>query len=67
MKTETLSDVILLKYEDYLRVEIRLAPHSVSTYLIECRIFLEYLKLNKKNYLLIKAPDIVEYLVAQEA
>jgi integrase/recombinase XerD len=57
---------VLLKYEDYLRAELRLSPHSIETYLIECRIFLSYLAGEKREILEVTSPQIVEFLVARQ-
>ncbi|MBN2352004.1 MAG: tyrosine recombinase XerD [Spirochaetales bacterium] len=57
---------ILGRYEDYLRAELRLSPHSIATYLIECRIFLAWLSGERADLLAVDSPRIVEYLVARQ-
>ena len=57
---------ILKSFTEYLRVEMRLAEHSVSTYLSECRTFLKYLKKEHKEISNIRATDIVDYLVSRQ-
>jgi integrase/recombinase XerD len=66
METKVENIEILRKYEDYLAVELRLARHSIDTYLSECRVFMEYLAGENTDILAVSSPGIVEYLVARQ-
>ena len=57
---------LLKRFEEYLRVEMRLAEHSVSTYLLECRVFLDALKKDKKEISSVCSSDIVDYLIFRQ-
>jgi len=57
---------LLGRYEDYLRAELRLSPHSIATYLIECRIFFAWLSGERADPLAVDSPRVVEYLVARQ-
>jgi integrase/recombinase XerD len=57
---------VLARYEDYLRAELRLSPHSIGTYGTECRIFMEWLAGEKRDLLEVTSPTIVDYLVARQ-
>ncbi|MBN1524440.1 MAG: site-specific tyrosine recombinase XerD [Spirochaetales bacterium] len=57
---------MIQRYEEYLNVELRLADHSISTYVAECRVFLEYLQQEKKSFPAATSRDIVEYLVERQ-
>jgi integrase/recombinase XerD len=57
---------ILRRFEDYMRVEMRLAERSVHTYLTECRMFLENLEAGRRELASTTAQDIIEYLVARQ-
>ena len=63
--TETRKD-LLARYEDYLRAELRLSPHSIGTYGTECRIFMEWLGGEGINVLGVTSPNVVDYLVARQ-
>ncbi|MEJ2663422.1 MAG: site-specific tyrosine recombinase XerD [Spirochaetia bacterium] len=60
------AEKILRQFEDYMRVEMRLAARSIVTYLTECRIFLENLKQMNRELSATTAQDIIEYLVARQ-
>lgn len=57
---------LLHRYEDYLRVELRLAPRTVETYMRECRVFGEYLDLHDLDARGVDATEIIEYLVHRQ-
>ncbi|TVR92384.1 MAG: hypothetical protein EA428_03925, partial [Spirochaetaceae bacterium] len=57
---------LLQRYEDYLRVELRLAPRTVETYMRECRVFGEYLDAHKFDACSVDATEIIEYLVDRQ-
>jgi integrase/recombinase XerD len=57
---------ILLQFEEYMHVEMRLALPSINTYFTECRIFLNNLKASGKELKETTAKDIIEYLVARQ-
>ncbi|MCA1753317.1 MAG: tyrosine recombinase XerD [Spirochaeta sp.] len=57
---------LLQRYEDYLRVELRLALRTVETYMRECRVFGEYLDLHKLDAGTVDATEIIEYLVDRQ-
>ena len=57
---------LVVDYEQYLRAELRLSPHSIETYVSECRVYLASLSREGKNALTAGSPDIVEYLVARQ-
>ncbi len=63
--TETRKD-LLARYEDYLRAELRLSPHSIGTYGTECRIFTEWLAGEGIGVLEVTSPNVVDYLVARQ-
>ncbi len=66
MEALTVGKDLLGRYEDYLRAELRLSPHSIETYLIECRIFHAWLAGERLDFLAVDSPRIVEYLVARQ-
>ncbi len=57
---------LLQRYEDYLRVELRLAPRTVETYMRECRVFGEYLDEHTLDAIRVDATEIIEYLVHRQ-
>jgi len=57
---------LLQRYEDYLRVELRLAFRTVETYMRECRVFGEYLDLHTLDAAAVDATEIIEYLVDRQ-
>jgi len=57
---------LLQRHEDYLRVELRLAPRTVETYMRECRVFGEYLDEHKLDAVGVDATEIIEYLVDRQ-
>ncbi|MCD6121456.1 MAG: site-specific tyrosine recombinase XerD [Spirochaetales bacterium] len=65
-KNSLSSKECLSRFEDYLRVEIRLSPNSVETYLSECRLFADYMDSNKKSILEVNSRDIIEYFVHRQ-
>ena len=56
----------LTRFEDYLRVEVRLSFNSVETYLSECRTFAEYVDSGKMSILEVNSQDIIEYFVHRQ-
>jgi integrase/recombinase XerD len=64
---EQIGKDVLLKYEDYLRAELRLSRHSIETYLIECRMFMEHLAGAAQALLDVTPERVVAYLVARQA
>ena len=59
-------DSVVAGFEEYLTVEIRLAPLSVATYLTECRIYLSFLETQKKASPCATASDVIEYLLDRQ-
>ena len=57
---------ILSDFEDYLNAELRLAGISVSTYLVECRIYLEYLERNGQKVGSVTGSDLISFLVERQ-
>jgi integrase/recombinase XerD len=57
---------ILSDFEDYLNAELRLAGISVSTYLVECRIYLEYLERNEQKVESVTGSDLISFLVERQ-
>ena len=56
------SSSTIARYEDYLRVELRLAPMSVETYVREVRGYLDYLQATGKSEATCTADDVSEYI-----
>ena len=57
---------VLTAYQEYLSVEVRLAPLSVATYITECKLYAEYLSTQEKDFLLVGSPEIIDYLVHRQ-
>ncbi|RPJ05154.1 MAG: site-specific tyrosine recombinase XerD [Spirochaetaceae bacterium] len=62
---ETRTDIIT-RYEDYLQSGLRLAQHSISTYVSECRVFFEYLERESKEFAEAGTQEIIEYCVGRQ-
>ncbi len=58
---------LLKRFEDYLRVELRLASQTVETYIRECKNFLSCLDGREKSAIEAEASDIIEFLVDRQA
>ena len=54
---------ILRGFEDYLNVELRLSPQTVKTYLADLKVFIDYLKDNKKNLGEVESNELIDFLV----
>lgn len=59
-------DELLLRFQDYLIVELRLARRSVETYVRECSFFLEYLELEALSPLEIDTTGVIRYLIHRQ-
>ncbi|MBN1409907.1 MAG: tyrosine recombinase XerD [Spirochaetales bacterium] len=57
---------ILLRYEDYLKAELRLSSHSVATYLLECRPFADYCRKRKTGFSQVNNLTVIDYLVERQ-
>jgi site-specific recombinase XerD len=51
------------RFEDYLRVELRLASQTVETYMRECRQLQEHLDTRELNLETVSPTEIIQYLV----
>ncbi len=61
------SDELLLRFQDYLIVELRLARRSVETYVRENAFFLEYLELEELSPLEIDTTGVIRYLIHRQS
>jgi len=57
----------LRRYEDYLRVELRLAPMSVDTYVREVRSYLTFLEEEGISEATCTAEDIIRYITVRRS
>jgi integrase/recombinase XerD len=54
---------MLLGFEDYLNVELRLSPQTVATYLAELRVFFDYLRENDRELYGVESSDLIDFFV----
>ena len=54
------------RFEDYLRVELRLASQTVETYMRECRQLREHLDRRELNLQTVSPTEIIQYLVERK-
>jgi integrase/recombinase XerD len=57
---------VLLRFQNYLIVELRLARRTVETYLRECSFFLDYLDAKGMDPAAVDSTGVIEYLIRRQ-